>query len=96
MSSRGKYIGEYARRSAEYVVFQFNAFIDRYIVLYPDPVSYPDIVPDIDILSERAVLADGRTFLDMAEMPDAGAFAYPDPFIGIARLMYEITFLFHC
>ena len=70
MRPRGTHIREYARRAAKHVILQFYAFVDGYVVLDTDAVSNPDVVRDIDILSQRTVAPDDGSFLNVAEMPN--------------------------
>ena len=88
---RGVHVGEYAGRSAEYVVLQLHAFVDRDIVLDADAVAYTDVAAYIDVLSERAVGTDLGTFLDMAEMPNLGTGTYLDSVIDVAALVNVIV-----
>ena len=46
-----------------------------------------DIAAYVDVLSERAVRTDLRTFLDMAEMPYLGTGAYLDSVVDVAALV---------
>ena len=89
MRARGVYVGKYAGRPAEDIVFQVHAFIDGYIVLDPDPVANPDTGADVDVLAEGTVTSDNGAGLDMAEMPYLGASTNGRTCVHIAALMHE-------
>ena len=95
MRSWGCYIGKYAGRATENVVLNLDPFIDRDIVLDTDTVPDMDIVGDIDVLAQRAVFPDDSAGLNVAEVPNFGAFAYNGSVIDVAAFVYkEILHLF--
>ena len=83
------HVREYARRATEYVVLQFYAFVDGYVVLDTDTVSDPDVVRNIDILSQRTVAPDDGSFLNVAEMPDLRSRADGHAIVDITAFMNE-------
>ena len=89
MRPRCTHIREYARRAAEYVVLQFYAFVDGYVVLDTDTVSDPDIVRNIDILSQRTITPNDGSFLNVAEMPDLRSCADGHAIVDITAFMDE-------
>ena len=87
--SRRIHIGKYAGRAAENVVLQFNALVHRDVILDAHTVPYPDIVPDIDILSQRTVPADDGTLLNMTKMPNLRSFADAYAIVDISTFVNE-------
>ena len=84
-----KDVGKHTGRTAEHVVFKLHALIDGNVVLDAHAVAYLDLRANVDILPQRAVLAQNGTLLDMAEMPHLGAAAYLDAIVDIGTLVYE-------
>ena len=89
MSPRSTHIREYARRTTENIVFDFNALIDGDVVLDPDTVPDPDMVRNVDILSQRTVPADDGAFLNVTEMPNLRSFADAYAIVDIRAFMNE-------
>ena len=89
MRPRSTYVREHARRATEYVILQFYAFVDGYVVLNTDAVSDPNVVRDIDILSQRTIAPNDGTFLNVAEMPDLRSSADGHAIVDITAFMYE-------
>ena len=63
-------VSEYHRRSAEHVVFQDAAGIDRHVVLNLYVVSNHHIRRNDDVLSDIASGADSAIFHNVREMPN--------------------------
>ena len=57
-----------------------------------NPIANLHVVAHIDILSQRATLANHGTLLNMAKMPYLGAFAYRDVIVDITTFVYVIIF----
>ena len=55
------------------MVLQFHPFVNRDIILDPNPIADADIVRHIDILAQGTVLPYHRPMLHVAEMPNLGA-----------------------
>ena len=87
------HIGEDATRTAEHVVLNFNAFVNRDIVLHAHAIAYLHIVSHIHVLAQRATFAYHGTRLDMTKMPDLGACANAHIVIDITTLVYIIWFI---
>src|SRR5690606_31843302 len=62
------YVGEYHRRSQEYIILTYNSGIDRYIVLYLDIISENHTRRDHHVLAYIAVRTYDGVFHDMAEV----------------------------
>ena len=81
------------------MILQLHPFVNRDIVLDPDPIADADIVRHIDILAQGTILPDYRPTLHMAEMPDLRAGADLHIIIDIAAFVYErgrhVSFLKH-
>lgn len=92
MGTRRGDIGEHAAGAAEHVVLDFNAFVDRHIVLDADAIADADIVGHVDILAQRTALAQAGSLLDMAEMPDLGACTYLHIVVDVAAFVNEVVF----
>ena len=91
MGARCSHIGEYAARAAEHIVLNLNAFVDGDVVLHTNIVANLYVIAYVDILSERAVFTNYRTFLDMAEMPDFGSFADANIVIDVTAFVYVLV-----
>jgi hypothetical protein len=87
MSTWHKDVGENAGRSAEHIIFEFYTFIDRNVVLNANAISYLDVIANIHILPERAILADDGTTLYMAEMPNLGTITDGNVFVNVTGWM---------
>ena len=83
------HVGKHATRTAEHIVLQFDAFVNRNIVLDADPIADPHVIADVDILAQRAVLANHRARLDMAEVPYLGALANRHILVDVATFVYK-------
>src|SRR6266540_349678 len=70
MTARIDDVGEHHRRTAENVVLDLDAFVDRNVVLDLHVVSDAHAVHDDDILPEGAPLADDCPAEHVTEMPD--------------------------
>src|SRR3990172_2844644 len=68
-------IGKNHRRAAENIIFQFDAFVDGYIILNFDKIPDFYIVANVYILTNRTFFTNTRVTLNMAIMPDFSAFA---------------------
>ena len=84
------HIGEHAAGTAEHVVLQFHALVNRHVVLDAHAVADPHVVADVDILAKGASLADHGTRLHVAEVPNLGILADHDVVVDIAALVYEV------
>lgn len=73
--------------AAEYMILQLHPFVNRDIVLDPDPIADADIVRHIDILAQGTVLPYHRPTLHVAEMPNLGARANLHIIIDIAAFV---------
>ena len=91
---RSIYICKNAGRTTEDIVFKFNAFVDRNIVLDPDTIPNADIVANIHILTQGTILSDDSPPLDMAEMPNFRPGANLDAVIHVTALVNEKVL--HC
>ena len=89
MSPRSTHIREYARRTTENIVFDFNAFVDGDVVLDPDTVPDPDMVRHVNILPQRTVPADDGSSLNMTKMPDLRSLADAHAIVDIRTFMNE-------
>ena len=49
--ARGGNIGKYTRGATEYIIFYFNAFVYRDIILDTDAIANMDIVTNVDVLT---------------------------------------------
>src|SRR5262249_40042939 len=65
-----EHVGEDAGRSAEDIVFQRHAFVDRDVVLDLHVVADPGPGHDDDVLAEVAAFTDLRPGHDVDEVPD--------------------------
>ena len=92
---RSKIVCKDTRWAAEHMIFEFNAFIHRNVVLNLYTVSNSDIVGNIHVLTKRTVLADSSTGLDMTEMPDSRSFPNDNIAIHITALMDKIIVIAH-
>ena len=90
---RSIYIREYAGGTAEDIVFNFHAFVNRNVILDPDTVADAGVVAHIHILAQGTVRPDHSPPLDMAEMPNLRPGAYRDAVIHVAAFVYEKAFL---
>src|SRR5262249_42632648 len=81
------HVGEDGARPAKYVVREFDAVIDRNVVLNLATVSDLDVRTDHHVLPDRAVLAYDRAREYVAKVPDFGAAPDHDAIIDIARLV---------
>ena len=91
---RSIYIRKNAGRATEYIVFELNAFVDGNIVLDPDTIPNVDIVTNIHILAQGTILSDNSPPLDMAEMPNLRSGANLDAVIHVTALVNEKVL--HC
>ena len=91
---RSIYIRENAGRATEDIVFKLNAFVDGNIVLDPDTIPNVDIVANIHILAQGTILSDDSPPLDMAEMPNFRSGANLDAVIHVTALVNEKVL--HC
>lgn len=66
------HIGEDHRWSAEHVVFQLDAAVERYIVLNFYIVADHDAARDVNVLAEDALAADPAVVHYVREVPDLG------------------------
>lgn len=55
------------------MILQLHPFVNRDIVLDPDPIADADIIRHVDILAQGTVLPYHSPTLHMAEMPNLGA-----------------------
>jgi len=90
MGTRGRDVGENAGGTAENIVLNLHAFIDRDIVLNTDTIADADVVADVNILTQGAVLAKAGPLLDVAEVPDFRAIADFDIVVDVTRRMNVI------
>ena len=90
---RSIYIRENAGRPTEDIVFEINAFVDGNIVLDPDTIPNVDIVANIHILAQGTIRSDHSPPLDVAEMPYFRPGADLDAVIHVAALVNEKVFL---
>ena len=91
MRPRCSHIREHAGRAAENMVLQLNALVHRDVVLDSHSVADPDIVRDVDILSQRTVPADDGSPLDMAEMPNFRSGADGYAIVDITAFVNEVV-----
>lgn len=81
------------------MILQLHPFVNRDIVLDPDPIADADIASHIDILAQGTVLPYHRPTLHVAEMPNLGARANLHIIIDIAAFVYKrgrhVSFLKH-
>ena len=63
-------VREHHGRSAEHVVLELDAFVDRDVVLYFHVVAQSRAAHDDDVLAEVAAFTDHRARHHVAEMPD--------------------------
>ena len=68
-------VGENHGRAAEDIVFEFDAGVERNVVLNLDIFSDSNAGRDVDVLAEIAVGADVAVGHDVREMPDFSVFA---------------------
>jgi hypothetical protein len=87
MCARCGDIGKYTTRTAEYIVLYLNPLVHGHIVLDADTIADYYIITHIDILAKRTTLANTRTALDMAEVPNLGIVAYDDIVVDIATFV---------
>jgi hypothetical protein len=91
---RSIYIRENTGRATEDIVFDFNPFVDRNIVLNPDAIPNAGVVSNVHILAQRTIRSDDSSLLDMAEMPNSRSGADMDAVIDVTALVNEIVL--HC
>ena len=87
MCPRRVHIGKDTARTAEYIILNFNTFVNGYIVLHSNSAPNSDIVSDVHILAERAVLTNTGASLNVTKMPYLGAFAYDYIIINITAFV---------
>ena len=88
------HVGEHATRAAKHIILNFNAFVNRNVVLNANVIADYHVVAHVHILPKRAVFANHGTRLDVAEMPNLGAFADAHVVIDVTAFVYIIVF-FH-
>ena len=86
---RSIYIREYAGRTAEDIVFDLHALVDRNIVLNPDTIANASVITYIHILAQGTVRSNDSSLLDMAEMPNFRSGANLYAVIHIAAFVNE-------
>ena len=84
-------IGKNHRRAAEDVVFEGDAFIDRYVILDFHTVADTDIRADDHVLADAAVSSDPRILQNMRNVPDACSFPDLHVFIDESGFVYRIA-----
>ena len=84
MGSWSHHVGEHTRGTTEHIVFKFNTLIQRNVVLYAATIANVDIVAHIDILPQRAVVAQHCPTLDVGEVPNLCSLANDHSVIDIA------------
>lgn len=89
MGSRCGDIGEDTTGATEDIVFDFNAFVYRDVILDTHPVADMHVVADVDILAEGARGAYAGTTLNVAEVPHFGVLANNDIVVDIATFVDE-------
>lgn len=82
-------VGEDTTWTAKHVVREFNAIVERDVVLNLAAVADLDARADHDVLTDRTVLANNGTRQYMAEMPDLCALTYDRAFVHVARCMNQ-------
>lgn len=86
-------VGEGHRRAAEDVVLQFDAFVDRDVILNLAVIADADVGGDVDVLTDGTVRTDPRAGLDVGEVPDLRAVADLHVFINDAGGMDVVASL---
>ncbi len=86
---RSIYIREYAGRTTEDIVFDFDALVYGNIVLDADTIPDVDIVTHIHILTQGTVRSDNSPTLNMTEMPNFSSGADLDTVIHVTALVNE-------
>src|SRR5260370_1280376 len=91
VAARIEDVREHAGGSAEHVVLEGHALVDRDVVLDLHVVPDPRAGHDDHVLSQIAALADHGTGHDVAEVPDLGAATDARPVVDVARGMDEVV-----
>src|SRR5262245_16472025 len=78
--------------TAEHVVLQLDAFVDRDIVLDLDVVADPCSGHHDDILAEVAPLADDRARHHGGKVPDLGSAADRGPVVDVTGLVGDVPY----
>src|SRR4051794_21307154 len=73
VGARIQHIGKNAARSAEYIIFQGDAFIQGNVVLQFAIVADTDMWPDHNVLPENRIVPDDNVRENMDEVPHFGA-----------------------
>ena len=87
---RSIYIRKDTGRTTENIVLYLNALIHGDVVLDPHTIPYPDIVRDVDVLSQRTVPADDGSPLNVTKMPNLRSLADAYAIVDIRTMMNEI------
>src|SRR5690606_30327583 len=82
-------VGEHARRAAENIVLELDAFVDGHVVLDLDVVADSSPRHHHYVLAQVAALANDRTGHHVREVPDPGAGADHRTVIDIAGFVSE-------
>src|SRR5690242_165780 len=85
------HVREDARGTAEHVVLERDALVNRHVVLDLDVVADAGAGHHDDVLPEAAALADDGARHDVAEMPDLRARADPGAGVDVARIVHEVV-----
>jgi hypothetical protein len=89
IGARIVHVREDAAGPAKHVVGEFDAIIDRDVVLDLAIVPDPDARTDHDVLPDRAILTDRGASKNMTKMPNPGAAADRGAIVDIARFMNQ-------
>src|SRR6185295_7749101 len=73
VGARVQDIRKHAARSAKYVIFQDDTFVQSHVVLQFTPIADTDMRPDHDVLPENRILPDDNVRENMDEVPHLAA-----------------------
>ena len=92
-AARIENIGKNHRRAAKHIIFQCHTFINRNIVLNFHTVADNRFRADYYVLPNLTVLSNARTFQNVRNVPNTGAFTNFNTVINKRRFMCEVITL---